>query len=180
MHSLVVFATAGALHTAQDLAGRVMEGVPSASVEVVAEETLALVAVATARAAEVGLGGGPESASVSAALQEVPLLYREYFAAAAALEDPDMANALADATSRDRARMVRKLDFYRAHLPEGAFPGERALTDKLPLWVGRVSGPGLTTNPDEFAVQIEAAPVLALHLRLVLAYARRARSEAGG
>jgi hypothetical protein len=178
MHALVAFATAGALHTAQDLAGRVMQGVPGADVGLVAEETLALVAVATARAAEVGLGG--EDAGVSAALQEVPLLYRDYFAAAAALEDPDAAHALADAAARDRARLGRKLDFYRAHLPEGAFPGERALNDKLPLWVGRVSGPGLGVNPDAFAAQIEAASVLALHLRLVLAYARRIRGEAAG
>lgn len=177
MHSLIAFATAGALHTAQDLTARVLQGVPTADVEVVAEETLALVAIATARAAEVGLGGAPEAASVSGALQDLPLLYRDYFAGAAALEDPETAHALAGAAAHARTRLDRKRAFYRAHLPEGAFPGERALTDKLPLWVGRVSGPGLAVNPDAFAAQIEAAPVLALHLRLVLAFARRAGGE---
>ena len=134
---------------------------------------LALVSVATARATEVGLEGVLDAGVVSAALQSVPLLYRDYFAGAAALEDPDTAHVVADAAAQARVRTVRKLDFYRAHLPERTFPGERALTDKLPLWVGRVAGPGLPVNPDAFAAQIEAVPVLALHLRLVLAFARK-------
>ncbi len=170
---LTAFATAGALHTAQDLTGRVMQAHPGADVSVVAEETLALVAIATARAVEVGLGEAPEAAAVSDALQALPLLYRDYFAGAAALEDPDTAHAVAGAAAHARAGAERKLAFYRAHLPARAFPGERALTDKLPLWAGRVSGPGLGINPDAFAAQIEAVPALSVHLRLVLALARR-------
>jgi hypothetical protein len=75
------------------------------------------------------------------------------------------------------ARLARKAEFYAVHLPPGRFPGPHALGDKLPLWMGRVSPPGLPTTPDARLAELGLVDVLAVHARLVLAFARRVASE---
>ena len=171
---LVAFATAGAFQTTQDLVGRIASDVAGADVNVVAEETLALVAVATARAAEVGLRANPDAAqAASAALLALPAMYRDYFVGGALLAGEDGAHAFVDAAEHDRARLERKLSFYTVHLPAGQFPGERALEEKLPLWMGRVSGPGLPEMPAERLGRLGLAADLLTHLKVVLAFARK-------
>ena len=59
------------------------------------------------------------------------------------------------------------------HLPAGQFPGERALEEKLPLWMGRVSGPGLPEMPAERLGRLGLAADLLTHLKVVLAFARK-------
>lgn len=166
------FATLGALGTVQELAQAVMESIPGAEPEVVAEETLALVATATARAAETALRDAPDVAQHARdVLLELPFLYREYLPGGALLMQQDA--ALVDAHEAVRERLVRKRQFYALHLPEGQFPGERALTEKMALWMGRVSGPGLPERPDERLARLGLVEVLLTHLKLVLAYGRR-------
>lgn len=166
------FATLGTLASVQELAGAVLESIPGADPEVVAEETLALVATATARAAETALRDAPDVARAArAALLELPFLYREYLAGGALLMQQDA--ALVDAHDAVRDRLARKRQFYATHLPEGQFPGERALTDKMALWMGRVSGPGLPEKPDERLARLGLVELLLTHLKLVLAYGRR-------
>lgn len=176
--ALVAFATAGVFQTTQELVGRVVAGVEGADVDVVAEETLALVAVATARAVRVGLGAHPDAEADVAALLALPDLYRDYLVGGAALAEPDAARARVDAAGRDRDRLARKTTFYALHLPDGQFPGAHALADKLPLWMGRVSGPGLPEPPDARLARLDPAPILTTHLRLVLAFARRTAAPA--
>ena len=142
---LAAFATAGAFQLTQELATRIVTDVPSADVAVLTEETLALVAVLTARAIE---ATAPDARAAADALLALPDLVRDYFVGAAVLADPDTAAPRVHAADRDRARTARKAAFYEAHFPAGHFPGPSALAEKLPLWMGRVSGPGLPDAPD--------------------------------
>ncbi len=174
---LTAFASMGALSLMQDLSRQVMQSIPTADPEVVAEETLALVAVSTARAAGVGLQALPDAAQAAAgALSALPYLYRDYLIGGAVLaqNDPE----LVQAAQETQARLERKMAFYSLHLPDGQFPGPRALADKLPLWMGRVSGPGLPTTPDERLAQLGVADLVLTHLKLVLGMARQEASDA--
>ncbi len=167
---LAAFATAGAFQLTQDLASRVVAEIPGADGAVVAEETLALVSVLTARAVEVGAPDAPETAAALLALAD---LVRDYFVGAAVLADPETGASRVHAAGHDRARTARKAAFYEAHFPAGQFPGETALRDKLPLWMGRVSGPGLPESPDARVARMGAAADVLVHLRLVLSFARQ-------
>ena len=140
------FATLGTLSTAQDLARALLAGVDGAEPELVAEESLCLTAVATARAAEVGFRDAPElRAAVLPALLDLPFAYRDYLLGAALLADPEA--SVTDESEAMQARLGRKLEFYATHFPAGRFPGERALQDKMELWMGRVSPPRLPEMP---------------------------------
>ena len=167
---LGAFATAGAFQLTQDIASRIAAEIPSADGGIVAEETLALVAVLTARAVEVG---APSDDGAAAALLALPDLVRDYFVGAAMLADPDGAGARVHAAGHDRERTARKGAFYEAHFPAGQFPGPSALADKLPLWMGRVSGPGLPDSPDARLARMDLTGDITTHLRLVLAFARQ-------
>ncbi len=167
----VAFAVLGALTVTQELAGRALAGMEGADPELTAEETLCLVATATARAAEVGLRDKPEAQVVAATLLELPFVYRDYLAGGAMLTEKDA--ALLDADDLVRERLRRKLAFYTTHLPPGRFPGEYALTDKMGLWMGRISPPRLPETPAARLARLELIPALLTHLRLVLAFARR-------
>lgn len=172
---IVVFATLGILNVTQELAGAVLSDVEGADPDLVAEETLCLVATSTARAAEVGLRENPAAAQeVLAALADLPFVYRDYLIGSAMLErsDPGLARAADDVYER----LQRKLEFYRIHLPENRFPGEGALRDKMSLWMGRISPPGLPEMPDERLSKLDLRAPLLLHLKLVLAYCREAAS----
>ena len=156
----------------QELARACLGGIEGADPELVAEETLCLVATATARAVEVGAGErSAELAGVIEALLALPYTYREYLVGGAmiAQEDP----GLADANRVVEGRLGRKESFYNVHLPQGQFPGQRALDEKMALWMGRISPPSLPELPTERLTRLELVPVLLTHLRLVLAYVRK-------
>lgn len=169
---IVAFATVGALGTTQDVTHAILDHVEGAEPELVAEETLCLVAAATARAAEVGLEAEPEHASVvSATLLELPFTYRDYLIGGAMIADEDASlAALSDAIYE---RLQRKMQFYTTHLPAGQFPGARTLEDKMALWMGRVSPPKLPETPQQRLEQLGLVDVLLTHLKLVLAFGRR-------
>lgn len=175
---VTAFASAAALTAVQDTVRATLphltdaEGAPAGDPEVVAEETLVLVAVATARALEVGLRsleGASEAAG--AALLELPFLYHDYVLGAELVAAGAEGDHAVDEGVYDR--LDRKAGFYAAHLPAGRFPGPKALTDKLPLWMGRLSPPGLPTTPDARLQATGAPALLGAHLRLVLAFAQR-------
>ncbi len=171
---IATFSTAGTLSTTQELIGRVLEAIEMADPELVAEETLCLVATATARAAEVGLREQAELAqAVVPALQALPFTYRDYLLGGMLLSQEDQ-DLLEETGQEVYSRLQRKQVFYEAHLPARQFPGERLLTEKMVLWMGRISPPGLPELPQERMERLALVPVLHTHLRLVLQFCRQA------
>ena len=169
------FATVGALGLTQDLTHAVLESIgdlEGSDPELVAEETLSLVATATARAAEVGLQDEPEHApTIVETLLNLPFTYRNYLLGKAmvAEERPE----LSDVAEEVQNRLQGKREFYMTHLPEGQFPGPHALGDKMELWIGRVSPPKLPETPQERLESLGLVEPTVAHLKLVLAYGRR-------
>ncbi len=172
---VTAFASLGILSTTQDVVRTVLPTLTdAANPELVAEETLSLVATVTARAAEVGLqAAGAET--VGPALLEVPFLYHDYLLGAQIVAEGGEGEVAVDQSVYER--LGRKLEFYGVHFPVGQFPGPRALGDKLPLWMGRISPPKLPTTPGERLGDTGVVDLVTTHLRLVLAFAQRA---AGG
>lgn len=172
----VSFATIGVLNVTQEIAGAILSDVDGAEPDVVAEETLCLVSVATARAAEVAFRGDADaSASVSTLLLDLPFTYRDYLLGAEMIERQD--SALAEAAEEVFARLQRKREFYQAHLPANSFPGERALSDKMDLWMGRVSPPKLPESPTKRLERLRLQTPLLTHLKLVLSYGQNLTME---
>lgn len=166
------FATMGTLSTTQDVAQIVLSKVEGAESEIVAEETLCLVATGTARAAAVGLRGEPDlAAAVVPTLRDLPYTYRDYLVGSVVIDEENSeVEHVADEVTR---RLQRKQEFYNVHLPEGQFPGKRVLGDKMELWMGRVSPPKLPTTPAERLEQLQLVSKLRTHLRLILSYGRQ-------
>lgn len=173
--TFTAFATTGALGLVQDLTHAVLDSIgdlEGADRELIAEETLCLVAVATARAAEVGLQEEPEVApSITQTLLDLPFTYRDYLLGKAMIEEerPE----LSQMAEQVRERLGRKREFYTTHLPDGQFPGPHALSDKMELWMGRVSPPKLPDTPMERLESLGLVDPAVAHLKLVLAYGRR-------
>lgn len=169
------FATVGALGLTQDLTHAVLESIgdmEGAEPELVAEETLCLVATATARAAEVGLEEEPDHApTLVSILLDLPFTYRDYLIGKAmvAEDNPELSQVAEEV----RSRLQRKQEFYTTHLPAGQFPGPHALRDKMALWMGRVSPPKLPETPQERLESLGLVDPTVAHLKLVLAYGRR-------
>lgn len=156
----------------QDLAHVCLSDMEGADPELVAEETLCLVATVTARALEVGLGEAPALATaVSAEAARLPYAYREYLVGGAiiAQQDPELADVNRDV----EARLERKLSFYEVHFPSSQFPGQHALRDKMALWMGRISPPRLHDLPTDRLERLQLVPTLFTHARLILAFARK-------
>lgn len=169
------FATVGVLGLTQDLTHAVLESIgdmEGSDPELVAEETLALVATATARAAEVGLQDEPQHApTVVETLLNLPFTYRNYLIGKAMVAEdrPE----LSEVAEEVQNRLQGKREFYTTHLPEGQFPGPHALEDKMELWMGRVSPPKLPETPQERLQSLGLVDPTVAHLKLVLAYGRR-------
>jgi hypothetical protein len=175
------FATIGALGLTQDLTHAVLESIgdmEGADSELVAEETLCLVATATARAAEVGLEDEPDhEPPIVRTLLDLPFTYRDYLIGKAMVADDNP--GLSEMADEVHERLQRKREFYLTHLPEGQFPGPRALGDKMELWMGRVSPPKLPETPQERLESLGLVDPTVAHLKLVLAYGRRGKAPTG-
>lgn len=166
------FATLGLVSTTHELAQAALAGIEGADPELVAEETLCLSATATARAAEVGLRADPVLAqAVIPTLLDVPFAYHDYLVGGSMIARQEA--ALHDADEQIYQRLKRKQAFYTVHLPPDQFPGERLLTDKMGLWMGRISPPRLPESPMDRLQKLACVPTLLVHLKLVLAFARR-------
>lgn len=176
--SFVAFASLGTMSTVQDLSAAALSGVGDGRPDVVAEETLCLVCVVSARAAAFGARERPEFGAAAAdLLLELPFTWRDYHVAAEMLthgagELPEAAEVLYD-------RLQRKMEFYGVHFAPGAMPGERALADKMPLWMGRVSPPGLHEMPDARLQRLGLVALLGRHARLIREFAAQSASATG-
>jgi hypothetical protein len=172
---VTAFATVGTLGLVQDLTHAVLDSIgdmEGADSELVAEETLCLVAVATARAADVGLADEPDHRPpIVQALLDLPFTYRDYLLGKAMIEEdrPELSQVAEEV----RERLGRKREFYTTHLPEGQFPGPHALSDKMELWMGRISPPKLPETPQERLESLGLVGPTVAHLKLILAYGRR-------
>jgi hypothetical protein len=175
------FATVGALGLTQDLTHAVLESIgdmEGADPELVAEETLTLVATATARAAAVGLEEEPDHApTIVETLLDLPFTYRDYLIGKAMIAEEN--RDLSQVADEVHERLEKKRAFYTTHLPEGQFPGPRALSDKMELWMGRVSPPKLPETPQERLESLGLVDPTVAHLKLVLAYGRRGEAPTG-
>ena len=171
---VVAFAAPAVLSTTQDVVRAVLPALTDqADPGLVAEETLALVATVTARAAETGLrqhAGALQA--VGPALAEVPFLYHDFLLGAQVIAAGGEGDHQPDQSVYDR--LERKAAFYGAHLAPGRFPGPSVLREKMPLWMGRVSPPKLPTSPDARLAETGLTDVVAAHARLVLAFAQKA------
>lgn len=173
---IVAFASSAALSATQDLVRGVLPSLTDAAdPELVAEESMVLLATLTARATETGLKNTPEEMqSAGQAILELPFLYHDYLLGTQMVAEGSEGDVEVDQAVYDR--LARKADFYGVHFPVGRFPGPKALSDKLPLWMGRVSPPKLPTSPDKRLADLGLADLLNVHLRLVLAFAQRLAS----
>lgn len=174
----VAFAAPAVLSTTQDVVRAVLPALTDqADPGLVAEETLALVATVTARAAEVGLRQRPEALqAVGPALAELPFLYHDFLLGAQFVASGAEGDVEPDQSVYER--LERKAAFYAAHLPPGRFPGPSVLAEKMPLWMGRVSPPKLPTTPDARLRELGLVEVVVTHARLVLAFAQRVAADA--
>lgn len=171
LSSLVAFATAGTLSVTQELAARAVAGIEGADAQLVAEETLALVSTASARAAAFGLREEPgPSRAASMALADLPAAYHDYLVGIELLSGTPESGIPDDLFPR----LERKSAFYRAHIREGEYPGPRAMADVMALWMGRISPPRLPEMPQARLERLALVPILERHVRLV-----RARAESG-
>jgi hypothetical protein len=159
---LTAFATLGVITTAQQVASTVLGSVEGADAEVVAEESMALVAMATSRAIR-------EHPQIADAIGELPFAWRDYVIGGAMLraENPE---EVTQSDDDSYARIARKMAFYQAHLPLGQIPGPRLLKDKMELWMGRVSPPGLPEPPYERLAKLGLVDLVVTHVRLVRTY----------
>lgn len=168
---VTAFATLGTLTTTQQVAAGVLSQPEGGDPELVAEETLSLVSVVSARAIEAGLRETPAASRLaSVAMLQLPFLYRDYLVGEAVVGGAGDVGAASD---QMHARLQRKREFYEAHLAAGVFPGERLLSDKMELWMGRVSPPKTGIHPAARLDRIQAVPQVVSHAKIVLAYCRR-------
>lgn len=163
--SVTSFATVGAVTTAQHVAGIILASIPEADAELVAEETLAMLSVVTARSLR-------ESAPAATALLSLTLTFRDYMVGTEMISQ-GTSQSLDDVTEAQASsyqRIGRKLSFYEAHFPAGRLVGPRALKDKMELWMGRVSPPGLPEMPGARLEKLGLVDVVNTHVSLVRAY----------
>ena len=186
---IVAFCSLGALNVTQELAGAILRDIEGADPDLVAEETLCLVAIATLRAAQAGLWESSDAAAAAGpVLAALPYTYRRYLTGLDMLDrnDPSLAEP-ASVEAVDR-RLQRKQRFYEGQFPEATFPGEEMLTSGMELWMGRISPPKLPETPSVRLRKMGLARLLGAHLRVVGAYCRsvaasekdRAGDAAGG
>lgn len=165
------FTTLGVLGTTQDLARVSLESMPKANPEKVAEETLCLVAIATARAAEVGLRQEDVvSSAVTPTILDLPFAYRDYLIGGAMITQRD--TTLLDANEEAYERLQAKREFYLEQFPENQFPSESFTRSKMEIWIDRISI-DLSSTPADRLTKLHLLPTLMTHLKLVLAFGRQ-------
>ena len=167
------FATLGVLGTTQDMARILLERLKDADPEGVAEETLCMVATATARAAEVGLRQeGLVSTAVTPTIMDIPFAYRDYLIGGAMITRKDTSLLVQNEKIYQRLHDTRS--FYSGQFPANQFPGGKDLVNKMELWLGRV-------NPSNGSAKLSTAELTQLgivktfltHLKLILAFGRQ-------
>ena len=166
---LAIFAAIGIVSVTQELVRAAQASMPGLDTAVAAEETLCLAVQVTLCAVDAALA--PPARRTSEVLQSVPLLYHDYLLGAAALATGD--RGLLRQSSAFKSRLERRQAFYAAHLPAGGLPGRETLREKMELWMGRISPPGLPEPPSESLEAMDGVATLDAHARLVQAFGRQ-------
>ncbi len=197
--SIAVFAAAGTHVLFQDLLAGVLELIPDVDPSRVAEETLSLLAVVGARAVEEGSAGVPTARLIGDSVLGMPYAFRDYTLGSEMLADEMSAqgaprnNAQGAPPAGEETdpvpnsdihtqsvqigeRLAKIQDFYEEQFPVGTSIRLPILQDKLVLWMGRISPPGLDSTPAERVTASRAPILLAHHARLITAYVRHAVS----
>jgi hypothetical protein len=178
---ITAFVAAGVVTTVQELATLVLCDIEGVDPNLVAEETLCLVALSSARAVQAASDGSASLSAVStvgieqaaSAILDLPFLYRDYVVGGAIIEDSDRD---VDGDQLVYHRLARARAFYSVHFLPGEYPAPQVVEDKMALWMGRVSPPRLHELPVERLQRLKLAPRLNTHLRLVLEFARQSSS----
>ena len=197
---LAAFAAAGAITATQELVTAILREIPDADPNLVAEETLSLVSVASARAVAAGTSESL-SDTVPTALIDLPFAYHDYLLGGVIISDresgpdpggeagpdldggpgsdpdveagPDLGGKAGPDLNRSvYDRLGRKREFYSLHLPPGRVPSRRDLRDKMELWMGRISPPGLPEHPAKRLERLSLVSVLHTHVRLLFEFSR--------
>lgn len=166
------FTTLGVLGTTQDIVRTSLEKMSDADPENLAEEALCLVAIATARAAEVGLRQeNMVSSAVSPTILDLPFAYRDYLIGGAMITQRD--TTLLDANESAYKRLQQKREFYIRQFPSNQFPSEAVAREKMEIWVERICPIDSTVSPKEWLDDLKLLPTLMTHLKLILAFGRQ-------
>ncbi len=164
-----IFSTLGVFSIAQELSGLVASVMDAADAELIAEESLCLVSVATARAVE---ASAPTERDLAESLLVTPFLYRDYLVGSTMIDADDSGQAQNGSVVGER--LEKKAAFYAVHLPAATLPIGQILYNAMLLWMGRVSRPGMKTSPHERLVETDSLRKLESHVRLIAAYVRHA------
>lgn len=170
-----VFTSIGLVATTQEVAAFALEAMPEADPELVAEETLCFVSVATARTIE---AASVEDGSLAEAVLATPFLYRDYMIGSAMLaSDRSIGEAAGAEVGR---RLEKKLAFYASHLPPGQAPGDGVVREKMLLWMGRISPPKMPDSPEDRLQRMDVTSRVTHLLRLVGAHIRHGQEKHSG
>ncbi|MDA1028863.1 MAG: hypothetical protein O3B41_07420 [Bacteroidetes bacterium] len=165
-----IFSTLGILSVSQEISGLALSIMNSAEAELVAEESICLLAVASARTVE---AIAPEEADLASSLMIAPFLYRDYLIGAAMVESGD--HGRGEEGVRIGERLERKIAFYAAHLRAGELPTGSVLKNAMLLWMGRISPPRMPSGPEDRLDEIEATAKVSCHLKLIAAHLKQSR-----
>ncbi len=163
-----IFTTLGLLSVTQELSGLALSEMEMAKPELVAEETICLLAVATGRAIESLDSSYPD---LGLSVMMTPFLYRDYLIGTAMIESGDLSRG--EEGVQVGERLEKKMAFYTAHLPAGQFPMSSSLRNVMLMWMGRISPPGMPSGPEDRLDGIGAIEKVACHLKLVVAHVRQ-------
>lgn len=141
----------------------VLANMPEAEAELVAEETLCLLATVSARVCQ---AFRPEDEHLSTACLSAPFLYRDYLVGTAMLESGD--HATAELGNTIGTRMERKMAFYVAHFEPGRMPSPTVLREKMLLWMGRISPPRMPSGPEERLDALSVVERVNHHVQLMV------------
>jgi hypothetical protein len=165
-----IFSTLGILAVSQEISGLALSLMDSAEAELVAEESICLLAVASARTVE---AVAPEESDLAESLMITPFLYRDYLIGATMIESGDLSRG--EEGRQIGERLERKTAFYAAHLLPGIFPTGAVLKNIMLLWMGRISPPKMPSGPEKRLDDIEGTSKVECHLKLVAAHLRQSR-----
>lgn len=166
---VALFTGMGILSTTQEVAGSALSLMPDAGGELVAEETLTLVSVLSARICEVI---APQEAGLAASLMATPFLYRDWLVGAGMVETGS--SQLSHEGTEIGRRLEKKTSFYAAHIQQGQAPSRSRLEHVLLLWMGRISPPRMPESPEKRLAGLPVLERLHTHSRVVAAHLKHA------
>jgi hypothetical protein len=169
---IATFSAVGVSILFQDLTARVFELMPKSDSLRVAEESLSMLAVVTARAIDEGGGGSSVVAQAVNAILNLPYAFRDYSLGSEMLNSElDMKDA-GTRSGLIGERLQKTLGFYETQIPAGISLTDVRLGDNLLLWMGRISPRGLESSPDTRLDDSGVREMVSRHVRLISAYTR--------